>query len=323
MNNRYLIYIFSLWLISLAALSGCTPASPAATPIPSSTATQLILPTIAAPTHPPTPTFATVPPSPVPTASPVPTIASTISTELVNVSVILVPDNETLSVHQDPNESSKVIASLPPETTGVIQTGKRMNQGDTTWVEITNLGKYTGWVNGYYLTEEVDREAFCQDTRVSAVLDKLGRALQEKDGNAFKELVSPLHGLTVYEYHTGNAVNFSPEEAGWVFKSTFETNWGHHPASDLETTGTFSKTVLPDLLDVFAGQQERTCMQITTGPINYTAALPDGFQNVSFISIYRPGPSGEEMNWRTWIAGFEYLNGTPYLFSLHQFFWEP
>jgi hypothetical protein len=29
------------------------------------------------------------------------------------------------------------------------------------------------------------------------------------------------------------------------------------------------------------------------------------------------------MDWQTWVAGIEYVNGKPYLYALMQFFWEP
>jgi hypothetical protein len=29
------------------------------------------------------------------------------------------------------------------------------------------------------------------------------------------------------------------------------------------------------------------------------------------------------MDWHTWVAGIEYVNGKPYLYALMQFFWEP
>ena len=181
----------------------------------------------------------------------------------------------------------------------------------------------SGWVNGYFLTQEMGPEAFCQDSRVPQLIEALGKALQEKNGDALKSLVSPLHGLTIHYYHTGSAINYTPDEAGWVFMSTFSANWGHHPASDAEVKGTFVNVVLPDLLDAFDKQPQQSCMQIVTGPINYNASLPFEYSNILHYSVYKPGSAGVDLDWRTWIVGIEYVEGAPYLFSLHQFFWEP
>jgi hypothetical protein len=46
--------------------------------------------------------------------------------------------------------------------------------------------------------------------------------------------------------------------------------------------------------------------------------------NKDFYSIYYPGlEQNGYLDWRTWVAGIEYVTGKPYIYALGQYFWEP
>jgi hypothetical protein len=47
------------------------------------------------------------------------------------------------------------------------------------------------------------------------------------------------------------------------------------------------------------------------------------YLSIRFYSIYRPPPGMVEMDWDEWLAGVEFVNGKPYVFSLVHFQWEP
>ena len=45
---------------------------------------------------------------------------------------------------------------------------------------------------------------------------------------------------------------------------------------------------------------------------------------MNFYSVYYPGaPANNNLDWRTWLVGMEYVDGKPYLYAMMQFFWEP
>ncbi len=68
-------------------------------------------------------------------------------------------------------QGSKVVATIPPNGSGMVATGREKKLGQSTWVEVHWSGK-AGWVNKYYLT---------QDTAVAQAADKQPAA-QPKTG---------------------------------------------------------------------------------------------------------------------------------------------
>ena len=178
-------------------------------------------------------------------------------------------------------------------------------------------------MNAVYLTEQVSSADFCADPQVTRLIEGLQRALMDNDGKVLGSLVSPAHGLDVAYLHNGNIANYSPEEAGWLFQSDYVMDWGAHPASGLEVTGSFRKTVLPDLMDVLGSTYQAQCNKPDLGGGNYTYTWPVRYQNINYLVLHKPGPPGNELAWRTWIAGIEYVGGQPTLFALVHLFWEP
>jgi hypothetical protein len=43
---------------------------------------------------------------------------------------------------------------------------------------------------------------------------------------------------------------------------------------------------------------------------------------MNYEALYRAAPAGDEMNWRTWVVGFDYVGGVPYIASVVQYAWE-
>lgn len=319
-------------LILVITACGASPQAsntpPTSTTGPVLLATNTNIPTLQA-TNPPV--IVTPTPELVPTQELSPTPSQTLpSGETPQVppdnplrSVILVLPGVRLPVYQEASPDSPVLTSFSAQAKGLVTTGNEVLQGEKTWLEITTADGQSGWVDAFHLTEDVPVSEFCADQRIPALLESLAGALTDRDGAALQKIISPVHGLTIRYFHTGFPANYTPDEAGWVFKSTFVNNWGNHPASDMEVKGTFSAQVLPDLLDVFENNYELYCMEAKTGPINYKAAWPFEYANINYYSVYKPGSPGIDLDWRTWIAGIEYVEGVPYIFSLHQFFWEP
>lgn len=289
-----------------------TPASQA--PAPQPTSPPPTNPPVSAPTSTPSRTQGGVQPPP-------PTPAAVLRGPYA---VIQVARNDTLNMRQGPGINYRVVDRLAPDATNVQLTGRSEIVDGRRWVEaVRPNGNGTAWVNSVYLTEYVSPQAFCADQRVPQLLDQVAQAFIQKDGKQLASLVSPLHGLDVTYLRTGRTASYTQEEARWMFESTYQANWGTHPASGLEVKGSFHEKVLPDLLDVLDNPHQAICNNPAMGGSSYTFQWPARYRNINFYSLYKPGPAGQELAWRTWLAGVEYINGKPYLFALMHLFWEP
>jgi hypothetical protein len=163
---------------------------------------------------------------------------------------------------------------------------------------------------------------FCTDGQVTTLINNFKTALQNSDGTLLASLVSPVHGMDARLYRDGRVVNYDRAHAKFLFDSTFSVNWGSAPGSGLETTGSFHETIVPALLDVFNKKFTLTCNQIKVGGTTYQAAWP--YKGINYYSVYYAGSQGSgSLDWHTWLLGVSYTNGTPYLYAIMQFRWEP
>jgi hypothetical protein len=330
--------LFALVSISLAlALTGCsisllrTPA-----PLP----TQLVLPTIINPVATstivaPTPTSGPSPTVNVPTLTPgaaIPTTGGAITQIPGGIipgapsgpyGVILVAPGDVLNIRTAPGAGSPVSGSFAATATNVMRTGPSSMAGGDLWVQVQNSGGGSGWVNSNFLTEYVTSSAFCADGRVNTLLTSFANGLTASNGETLASLVSPVHGMAVRLWRTSNPVIFDREHARWVFDSTYEHNWGAAPQSGQDTLGAFHVAVLPTWLDVFNAQYTLSCNSVQAGGASYATSWPVVYTNVNFFSLYKPGPAGNELSWRTLVIGVEYVLGKPYVFSVTQMNWEP
>jgi len=133
-------------------------------------------------------------------------------------------------------------------------------------------------------------------------------------------LVSP-NGMEVRWVRYGNIVTYDQEQAKFLFETTFEANWGAEPGSGQDKIGAFHDVIVPDLIKLFNQPYTLHCNEIRHGGASYDVRWP---YDKDFYSIYDAGtqPNGN-LDWRTWVAGIEYVNGKPFIYALMQFFWEP
>lgn len=331
------IRVFLFLVVLSAFLPACNlPAGPTstppvnATPAPDSkTSFPTPLPAIqSSPTPgqasaspvPQTPTQPSVTPG-QPTLTPAATsVSSAVSSTVYGV--ILIDNKGSLNIRQKPGQENKQIGTLPYNATGIVLTGNETRVKEEHWVEIQRPGG-NGWVNAFYLTQIISPSAFCSDPQVPALLGKFKDAILKKDGSLLGSLVGPIHGLSLFYLRGGTVANYTPEEASWVFSSTYQMRWGSAAGSGKEVVGSFSQVILPRLADVLSGNYTANCNQIKTGGASYPTNWPDEYRAINYYSLYRAGPAGNEMNWRTWVVGVEYIGNKPYLISLTHYEWEP
>ena len=321
MNKKVFISLLAIPLLAACtqSLADTKPLPPAATVTPT-----LYLGSPIQPLNTPGAGETTVP-FPLPTFTPLsqptqpaPSVASD------DYAVILVAEEDVLNIRSGPGVENTIVGTLGPNETGITRTGRSSIVGENLWVEIRDSGSGIGWVNADFLTEYVAPTSFCADARVTSLLQNLEKAVNSTNSELFKSLVSPAHGLDVVYIRDGMVANYSPEEAGWAFQSTYEVNWSPSAGSGEPVTGTFPEVILPALQDAFKNET-LICNEIELGDATYNAEWPNEYTNINFYSIYNPGvnPAYDGLDWRTWLAGVEYVNGQPYLFALLHYNWEP
>ena len=161
----------------------------------------------------------------------------------------------------------------------------------------------------------------CADPQVTTLIDSLKTAVSTGDGALLSSLVSPASGLEVSYYHNGTAIKYDQNQAKFLFETTYPANWGMDPASGAEKVGPFHQVVVPALVKLFNQTYTLHCNELKYGGASYTVEFP---YDKDFYSIYFPGTQANgNMDWQTWVAGIEYVDGKPYLYALMQFFWEP
>lgn len=315
MNTRLALTL----TLTFAFLAGCTrpmPASPTPgwTPLPATFAFPTVSPATTSPDSAVTPTGIV---STVPAGT-----AQAVSCPATGtMGVVLVSPDEVLNIRSGPGVTNDIEGIYSSNETDIALSGASEIVDGSRWVQVCVEGEAVGWVNATYLTEVVPTGQFCGDTRVNALLDKLQAAFANSDGQTFASLVSPVHGVDVWLWNSGVPVNFDVEHARFAFTSDFVNDWGTHPASGIETSGTFPELILPELQDTFVASAERRC---NDGDISsYGNTWPAEYANINFYQVYRPGSPGVELDWNAFLVGVEYVNGQPYLFSLIHFIWTP
>ena len=234
--------------------------------------------------------------------------------------VIGVTLTDVLNIRAGAGVSHPVVGSFPPDAVNVMRTGPTANADNATWVEVQNPSGGTGWVNSYYLTEYVSHEAFCADGRIPMLIEQLKGSVNQSSGDMFAALVSPVHGTDVRLWAYSSGVNFNTTNARTIFTSTDSYNWGGGP-SGIPDVGPFKDIIQPKLLEVFnAPNMETYCDNLTKV---FPLYQPWPYPNIHYYNLYKPGTPGVELDFRTWLIGFEYIDNQPYLYGLVTIPWEP
>ena len=153
----------------------------------------------------------------------------------------------------------------------------------------------------------------CDDAQAITLIDSLKKAILTSDGELLSSLVSP-NGMEVRWVRYGNPVTYTPDQAKFLFETTFEADWGAEPGSGQEKMGAFHHVIVPDFVKVFNHQYTLHCNEIKHGGASYDMHWP---YNKDFYSIYDEGTQQNgNMDWRTWVAGIEYVNGKPFIYAL-------
>lgn len=163
--------------------------------------------------------------------------------------------------------------------------------------------------------------SICSDPQVTALIDSFKKAVLTSDGMLLSSLISPTRHMDVAFFRDGTVITYTPEQAPFLFETTFEVDWGVAPGSGEPVKGSFHDVVVPELVKAFNQSYTLHCNELKHGGATYELAWP--YQG-EFYSVYFPGTEANgNMDWNTWVLGIEYVNGKPYIYALMRFFWEP
>ncbi len=161
----------------------------------------------------------------------------------------------------------------------------------------------------------------CGDPQVIALIDALKSSVLTSNGGTLSSLISPTRGMEVRWVRYGTAVTYTPEQAKFLYETTFEVNWGAAPGSGLDKVGAFHDVIIPDLARLLNQPYTLHCSELKHGGATYE---PEWLHPGDFYSIYFPGTEQNGfLDWHTWALGIEYEGGKPYIYAMMQFFWEP
>jgi SH3-like domain-containing protein len=242
---------------------------------------------------------------------------------LTPYAVYNIVSSDVLNVRTGAGVTYPIATTLAYDKKNVFRTGSKATASSAEWWEIYKPEGGKGWVNASYLTEYRSTANVCADTRVNTLLTNFAAAVKSTDGAALSNLVSPKHGLAVrYSAGTVAPVVLSKSAVAGIFTSTTSYNWGVVPGSGTNAVGTFKNQIQPKLLEVLNAAYQTTCNDFShVGPV--THPWPGEYTNITSYALYKPGTPGTELDWRTWIAGIEYVDGAPYIVALVQYQWEP
>jgi Bacterial SH3 domain. len=235
--------------------------------------------------------------------------------------VINLAPSDTLSIRSGAGLSYPVIGSFPADTVNIMRTANTTGADSTFWVEVQIPNGGLGWVDFRYLTEYVTHDAFCADGRIPVMIEQLKGSMNQSNGDMFAGLVSIKSGVDVRMWALQPPVNFNRTTASGVFTSTQSYDWGTADGQGGPSVqGTFAELIQPDLQAVFNAPNLATHCDDLTDVFNPSHAWPYG-PNLHYYNLYMPGTT--TFNFRTWLIGFEYLNGQPFLHSINGISWGP
>jgi len=179
----------------------------------------------------------------------------------------------------------------------------------------------TGFTPGATLPPSPNPTTFCTDPQVIASIDSLKASMLTSNGAVLSALVHPTRGMDVRYFRDGKVINYSREQAKFLFETTFEADWGNEPGSGLPKKGAFHDVVVPKLVEIFKQTYTLHCNDLKHGGATYELTWP--YQG-NYYSIYFPGTQEfSGLDWHTWVVGIESVEGKPVIYALMQFFWEP
>jgi hypothetical protein len=175
-------------------------------------------------------------------------------------SIVLVDRESMISVYSQPDFDSTTVYNYPPSTQNIRSTGAPKRAGITLWMPVdTPNGE--GWMDAYYLTQEVDDETFARDKRPAQLAARFVKGLTAGNARAVQKLVSP-RGLAAVRFgtpvvvprHRLKVLLSAEKEPGW---------WRSDPLTAMEALFP-EKLAKPFLSSYWAGNHPEQSGKVAT-----------------------------------------------------------
>jgi hypothetical protein len=236
-----------------------------------------------------------------------------------DLAVVWVAEDESLPLRASASIAAESVTELAYDQAFLQPTGLTTSLGSSTWQEVFTRSGEMGWVPSWNLTEQVEPELFCQDAAVNQLLANFRRSLEDQDDSLLQSLLSPKRGLIIRHDLSNPEVILPQNRMNGLFSDRRIYQWGTRFASQTLIQGSFREVVLPSLLEVLLSDPQLACNEIEVGPNSPDANWPGDYQNLNYISLYRPaGEGGNSFDWRTWVVVVEYVEAQPYIALLVQ-----
>ena len=321
---------FLALMLPLMVVSGCRPAEPepgvepAQDSVVQEPATRETQPTTGNVEVTDIPITTAEPPTPEPTSTqskPAADVGAGREEDLLYRVVFVEPD-DVLNVRSGPGVENSIVGALPPGSTGVRAAGNAVDVDGSRWLAVSS-GDVAGWVNRRFLTEQIRGDVFCEESELSQLVGALRTAVAGRDGPLLAGLVDPKGGLRLNRHWWNPTIYVDHEDVIGLFNSSDAIHWGTADGSGEAIDGSFSEVMLPLLEQDLLPASEFGCDEILHGGTAGFVRLPEPYEGIHFVSLYRPPASdGFELDWGTWVAGFERREGNYYLSFLVHYQWE-
>ncbi len=272
--------------------------------------TERTLTSTFAPTLEPTPTPqspSTLTPSPLPSPSP------TASTPPDNPhAVVGVERDDVLNIREGPGVENPSVATIPPYGTNIEVTGEGVKVTNSTWVPVNYQGE-KGWVNSYYLAEQVGQA----DPQLLEKSNQVLLALKIKDFSTLASFVHPEKCLCFSPYPTIQPQDlvFCPSQIENLASDNTQYMWGRFDGSGKPIRMTFSQYYDRFIYDVDFAHAEMIGFNQIIGTGNAINNIHEFFPQAVFVEYHFSGmdPQYGGMDWRSLRLVFEKQNHEWYL----------
>jgi hypothetical protein len=216
-----------------------------------------------------------------------------------------------LNIRSSAGVQNPKVGELGPHAGDVRITGTGRMVEPSLWVPIASSGG-SGWVNSRFLTGQVSQESFCQDASVEAIVESVGQAIENQDGDILASLVHPTRGLRLRHSWSGEEVYLTAAEVAEIFTASESYDWGGGVRGPIRTV------IVPLLETDYLSASGSTCGEIVGGGAG-GHRLPFEYQTVNAYTVHRPAPqNGPASDWGSWAVGIDFWEDLPYLsFLVH------
>jgi hypothetical protein len=241
-----------------------------------------------------------------------------------NYMVQFLGQDEVLNIHSGPGIQYPIVDTLGNRSE-VQSTGAAEWVGNTLWLPIRSIyPEITGWINRLYAVQEVERELFCADARVLAIVESVRAAVRTQDAARLVQTILPERGLYIGGLYWGSNVLLSEDEVRNFFTDTAPREWGAAFYGE-PIQGSLPEVIVPLMSrDLVPNNVAIACYDNQDGLMGYGVySAGVGIDALPFYSVMRPGAPGHEFDWGAWALGIDYWEGEPTLAYLSYYFWTP